>query len=99
MGLIPLLIFGTGGHAREILGLGQAVNARLPTYQLMGWLDDRTDLRGNAPLDFPMLGKLEDVHAQFTQDAQLVIAIGNGGARKRIAKRLDDLGIRPATLV
>jgi len=97
--VIPLTIFGAGGHAREILALVQSINERSATYQLLGWLDDRSDLRGESPLNVPMLGKLEDIHHTFKPNVQVVIAIGSSSARKRIAKRLKKLSIQPATLV
>jgi len=97
--LIPLLIFGTGGHAREMLALVDAINHLSPRYDLLGWVDDRTDLRDETPLNLPLLGKLEDVYPSFSGDVQVVVAIGSSGARKRVATRIDRLGIDAAVLV
>ncbi|MBX6387919.1 MAG: UDP-glucose 4-epimerase [Frankia sp.] len=96
MSLRQLVIVGTGGHARALLDVVEAVNA----YRLLGFLIDdhgeHGDLellarRGAAPL-----GGLELL---ATLDADYLIGTASPRDRARIDRYASALGRRPATVV
>ncbi|WP_422925463.1 acetyltransferase [Singulisphaera sp. PoT] len=54
-----LVILGTGGRAYEILDIIEAINAREPSWKVLGFLDD-AKARGSRHLGFEVLGSLGD---------------------------------------
>lgn len=98
-GATPLLLYGSGGHGREMLALIEAINSAQPTHTVVGWLDDRSNSRGEDLLGLPRLGALEELTSELRATARVVIAIGSSVARRRIAKRLAELGIEAETLI
>jgi sugar O-acyltransferase (sialic acid O-acetyltransferase NeuD family) len=95
-----LLVVGAGGFARETAEAVRALNARRPTWSLLGFLDDNPDLHGTAIGDASILGPVELAH-DFP-DAAVVIATGrpdNYFSRRSIAGRLDLDDERYATIV
>ena len=95
--MTPLVIIGTGGHGREAMDIVEAINARQPTFDVLGFVDDRDDndslvqARGSR-----IIGRIEDLR---TVGAAYVIGIGSGEVRKRIDEQLTQWGLEPATLV
>lgn len=96
-----LLIFGAGGHAREVAQLVADINqSQLPHYKLLGFLADAgANTRNPTHLPAPFLG--DATWLQEHPGVQVVIAIGESSARRNVAQRL--LRIQPylhfATLI
>jgi len=91
-----LLIIGAGGFGRETAELARL----LPTWELMGFLDDDLRLAGAVVADLPVLGPVE--LARDLPDIALVITAGHPGnyfQRKRIVIRLGLADERYATLI
>jgi sugar O-acyltransferase (sialic acid O-acetyltransferase NeuD family) len=93
----PLVIVGAGGFGRELLELVRDINARKPTFEFLGFLDDgvtRADLleRLRAPLLGPS-SRLAETGADY------VIGIGAPEPRRRIFEMARSRGCRAATLV
>jgi len=89
-----LVIFGTGGHAREVAQLVADINQVQPgCWNLLGFVaDPQATPQIPKPLPAPLLG---DAHWLAQHPAvQLVIAVGNPTARRDIAQRL--LQVQPA---
>lgn len=86
----PLLIVGTGGHARECVEAARAAGR-----QVTGLLDENRERWGSTVLDFPVLHGPPGDHR--TADAEWLIAVGDNAARARLADALS--GCRFATLV
>jgi sugar O-acyltransferase (sialic acid O-acetyltransferase NeuD family) len=55
----PLIILGTGGSAHDALDVVEAINARTPTWQVAGFLDD-VRVVGSSHLGLEVLGPLAD---------------------------------------
>jgi len=77
---IDLVIFGTGGHAREMHDLVMAVNQQKPIFNFLGFLDQSVNPivhRAN-----PVLGD----HTWLCDNpaVRVVIAIGNSASRRRV---------------
>lgn len=97
----PLVLFGAGGHAREIAQVVQDINALAPRWRLLGALVDPHFLAapdaGKSLL--PVLGDADWLVGH--RDTAVVVAVGSSVERARIAQRLrsqfDALGF--ATLI
>ena len=108
--MTPLVIIGTGGHGREALDIVEAINARSPTFEFLGFVDEQ---RGNellvAARGARIIGSLESLRERTLDirhvigigsgDIRYVIGIGSGDIRRRIDQQLSDHGFEPATLV
>jgi sugar O-acyltransferase (sialic acid O-acetyltransferase NeuD family) len=96
--VIPLYVYGSGGHAREILELVRCLNDVHPEYEMIGWIDDHpscvgTELKGVSIVDWATALRT------MPAGAHVVVAIGAPAIRRRIALRLDAEGIPSPVLV
>jgi sugar O-acyltransferase (sialic acid O-acetyltransferase NeuD family) len=95
-----LLLVGAGGFARETAEAVRAVNAVDPTWNLLGFLDDRPRLHGTVVTGTRVAGPVD--LALERPDALLAICTGrpdNYESRRRIAERLALPDERYATIV
>lgn len=96
-----LIIFGTGGHAREVAQLVFDINQAEPDrWSLLGFVvDPQATSRHPKPLPAPLLGDAQCL-ARYP-NAQVIVAVGNPAARHGIANRLRQAqaDLRFATLV
>ncbi|WP_448071221.1 NeuD/PglB/VioB family sugar acetyltransferase [Georgenia yuyongxinii] len=83
----PLVLVAAGGLAREVLAVVRGAAA----HEVIGVVDDDTELHGRDVDGVPVLGGLEV--AAIHPTAELVICAGKGSARARIARRLARLGV------
>ncbi|NMR21436.1 NeuD/PglB/VioB family sugar acetyltransferase [Cellulomonas fimi] len=91
-----LLLVAASGLAREVLALVRAGGA----HEVTGFLDDDVTRRGTSVDGVPVLGGLEEV--KHHPDAAVLLCVGRGAGRERLAARLADLGVdedRYATVV
>jgi sugar O-acyltransferase (sialic acid O-acetyltransferase NeuD family) len=94
-GRTPLLIMGAGGLGRELYGWIAGAGTDL---QPIGFCDDTPGVElGRFGIDLPV-GPPEEIIPRFP-GAKFLIAIGAGTAREKLASRLINLGIEPATFV
>jgi sugar O-acyltransferase (sialic acid O-acetyltransferase NeuD family) len=80
----PLVLFGSGGHASDVLACVEAINARASTFDVLGWLDDDASAAGERLV-------ARGVHriAAVPEGAGVAIGIGYPEPRARVADRLD----------
>ncbi len=90
-----LIIVGAGSLGREIAWLVERVNAAVPTWELLGFLDDNPALRGQSISGYPVLGTA--ANAIDYPDAYFVCAIAAAKIRKQVIERLGDVHF--ATLI
>lgn len=92
-----LLILGAGGHGRVVLDiLLQAAGGRV-----VGFLDNNADIHGRRVDGFPVLGAIDDLPdlaAEHAIDA-VVVAIGDNGVRRGLARQVEAAGIALASAV
>ena len=89
----PLIIYGAGGHAREVAELVVDVNAEQPRWELLGFLSDEPSGRGTALNGLPVLGGREWLD-RAPADLNVIIGIGSSPARRSIAEMLRSRGLR-----
>ncbi|MGE4426853.1 MAG: NeuD/PglB/VioB family sugar acetyltransferase [Solirubrobacteraceae bacterium] len=86
-----LVIFGTGGSAREVCQAIEDVNAAGPTWRIVGFLDGDASRHGSELRDLPVLGGAG--WAAEHPDTTVVVAIGGPAGRRAVVGELADLGV------
>lgn len=87
-----LVIFGSGGFAREVRQVVEDINARESTIELLGFLDSDAGKAGTLIHGLPVLGPVSWLDQPGNADVHLVIAIGNTAAKRRVARDLVQRG-------
>ncbi|HUP75135.1 MAG TPA: acetyltransferase [Acidimicrobiales bacterium] len=97
--MTPLVIIGSGGHGRETLDIVEAIHARSPSFEFIGFIDERRD---NEPLVVArgarIIGSLTTMRER-DRNTRYVIGIGSGDTRRAIDRQLTEWGFEPAVLV
>lgn len=96
----PLVLVGAGGFARETAEAVRAINEDRRRYDLLGFLDDNTDLAGETYDGVEVIGTTGDLSAMA--GVQVVVCTGHPGnytSRRRIVERIGLDASRFATLV
>ena len=95
-----IVIFGAGGHGREVLQLLRDINAAspdAPPWHVAGFIADAGMQSALTIHDLPMLGGLEWLTAN--DDVDIVVAIGAPRARRAVVQRIEQsCGARFASL-
>ncbi len=84
-----LLLVGASGLAREV----QAAVRAAGSHRVVGVLDDDAARHGSDLAGVPVLGDV--LAAMDHPDAQLVLCVGHGSARRDIVERLAAVGVTP----
>ena len=95
----PLVILGIGGNAYDVLDVVEAINARRPTWRVVGFLDDARE-PGSRHLGLEVVGPLAS--ARWVGGCAFLNAIGSDRSFRRRPELLAATGLRPeqfATLV
>jgi sugar O-acyltransferase (sialic acid O-acetyltransferase NeuD family) len=91
-----LVIFGTGGHAREVADAVLAARSNGAGWNLIGFLDQAKNIQ--SVCGYPVLGN-ESWLDRFSK-VSVVVGIGNPRSRKKVVQRLQSMGYnRFATVV
>lgn len=89
-----LVIFGSGGLAREVLWVARDVNRVRPTFEILGFIEDNPDMKGRVLSDLPVLGGFEWIQEHLSPELRGICGIGNTIVRNQIAHRGKKLGLR-----
>lgn len=81
-----IVIFGSGGWAREVLGILEMINQQNPSWSILGFLDDDPKKHGSFIAGQQVLGGSDWLADQAKMN--VVIGVGSSLARKRIAEHL-----------
>ena len=82
----PIVIFGAGGHGREVLQIIHDINRVRPTWTCTGFIVDDEFLDQPIVHGLPILGNLDWLKAN--PDNYVVVAIGSSTARWQITQRI-----------
>jgi len=87
-----LVIWGSGGHAREINWLCEELDV-----QVVGFLDERPEVKGQLVDGVPILGTLVDIE-RLKAEVELVCAgVGDTSLKKRFTRETIRSGFRIAS--
>ncbi len=90
---LAVLVVGAGGHAAEVCSYVADLRRESATVRLLGCVDDHKPIGRCGPVeiigDFSMLETL----VQTEPHLRCILAVGDNAARKRIADRVDALGM------
>ncbi|RJF68974.1 acetyltransferase [Deinococcus cavernae] len=82
-----LVIFGTGGHAREIHATVEALDDMAPgEYEFLGWLDGNEQKHGASIRGLPVLGGVEWLADH--PEVEVMVGIGAPAVRRRVIQQI-----------
>jgi sugar O-acyltransferase (sialic acid O-acetyltransferase NeuD family) len=95
----PLILLGYGGNVVDIIDMvddmNDAKDAADPTYEVLGFLDNRDELQGKEFFGFSMLGKFADA-GRFVQrypEVRFTTWIGRADTYLRRPRMIQSLGV------
>ena len=95
--LKPLVIVGAGSHGLELWDIVKDINQAKPTFNVIGFVDDGSGNQEKlVARGVPLLGPIE---ALGNLDAAYVLGIGNPATRASVGKRVEEFGLKAATLI
>lgn len=83
-----LVLFGGGGHARDVLQVVRDINAESRAWNLLGFLDGNPDLAGKAIHEYEVLGGPDWLGSR--PEVSVCIAIGESRIRRKVACELEN---------
>lgn len=92
-----IAILGTGGFARELATLVQNINAVIPTFDLIGFVDGSLS-KGTLINGYPVIGNDEEIN-KTTEELGLVLAFGDPKLKKKVKDKFTNPLIFFPTLV
>jgi sugar O-acyltransferase (sialic acid O-acetyltransferase NeuD family) len=98
MTLRPIVIYGGGGFAREVLTLIEDINAARPTWEVAGFLDDDEARRGQRLCGLPILGGRAWLEEASPRPA-VVLGVGSPVVKRAMHRGLTALGVDFPALV
>lgn len=81
----PIAILGSGGFAREVVTIIHAINAKSPTYDLMGYIDNRLP-KGTLINGLPIIGSDDEINKTSTP-ISIVTAFGEPDLKEKVYRK------------
>lgn len=94
-----IVIFGAGGSAREVLWAIRDCNQDKYKWDILGFIDDNTELHGQTLCELPILGGFDWVQKNISHELCGICGIGNPHIRKLIHERYSAIGLDFATII
>jgi sugar O-acyltransferase (sialic acid O-acetyltransferase NeuD family) len=88
-----IIIIGAGTGALEVQGIIDDINLIIPSYEVLGVLDDNADCHGGDINGMPVLGDLKE--AEKFQDVRFIFAIGSLKTQHIRMKIMSRLNLSP----
>ena len=87
-----IIIIGAGGVGREVAFIIEEINKEMPTWNILGFIDDNKEIHGNVINGYFVLGDLNylDNYHEKEEKPQVVIAIANYNIKKNIVLKLNN---------
>lgn len=83
-----IAIYGAGGLGREVACLIDRINKEVPTWNLIGFFDDKPHLKGRMISHYaPCLGGIDELNA-YPSDICVILPIGNPSDVKNIVEKI-----------
>ena len=84
-----ILIIGAGGIGRETAWIIEEINEVKPTWNLLGYIDENSEMHGKELNGYKVLGGLE-VLEKLEEKPYVVVAIANCSVKKSIVTKLGE---------
>ena len=84
MAVQPIVIYGAGGFAREVLALLEDINRERARWEVLGFLDDNPASAGKVLNGYPILGGL-DWLGSANPLPHIALGIGNPATKRKLA--------------
>lgn len=95
-----LVLIGAGGFGREVASIVEAINRSIPTYELLGFLDDGEQYRSGDMINgYPWLGTKEWAKTNNDDSIYYTCTVGNSCIRATIQKELSGNGKKFETII
>lgn len=87
-----VIIIGAGGHGRVVLD----ILLQEGRHQIAGFLDSNDAIHGRRIDGIPVVGHIDDLERLIPENRieGVVVAIGDNGARRGVARQVDQLGLQ-----
>lgn len=83
-----IVIIGAGGIGREVAWIIEEINAVNPTWNILGFVDDNSEMLGKELNGYRVLGGL-DILDKLESKPEVIVAIANCRVKKDIVSRLN----------
>lgn len=93
-----IIIYGGGGLGKEVACTIKRINDKVPTWNLIGFVDDSIAIGTHISHFGEVLGNIEYLNS-YTHKINVVIAIGNGNISKKIVSQIFNPNIEFPNLV
>ncbi len=93
-----IIIYGSGGLAKEAVELIEDINKVEPTWKIKGYIDDTKSESDEYVGDYKILGP-QEVLKNVSDSTYIVIAISDPSAKKQIYKSIQKYNLKYATLI
>jgi sugar O-acyltransferase (sialic acid O-acetyltransferase NeuD family) len=95
-----LVLFGSGGFAREVHQLVEDINAISPSIHVLGFLDEARKNHGQKIHGLEVLGGVEWLLTSDATDVFVVVCIGNTASKKKVISAIKkETGARFLSLI
>jgi sugar O-acyltransferase (sialic acid O-acetyltransferase NeuD family) len=91
--MLDAVIFGAGGHGREVLDSCIAAEAAGATdLHVIGFIDDDASSHGSIVSDHPVFGGIDWLRANAGSDVRVLVGVGSPVVHRQIVLRVADMG-------
>ena len=94
----PVVVYGAGGHGREIVQLIEDINAHRARWDVLGFIDDDPSTHGREINGFPVLGGLDWLNTQGSS-VRIALGVGSPISKRHIVARVGSDAQRFITIV
>lgn len=94
-----LVILGAGGLARELADAVAYINKNTKTFEVLGYLDDEEELTGQKRLQLPVLGTVDWLAENKSDDLYAIAGVGDVYSREKLSRAAQKHSVRLATII
>lgn len=84
-----IVIIGAGGIGREVAWIIEEINEVNPTWNILGFVDENSEIWGKELNGYKVLGGL-DILDKLESKPEVIVAIANCGVKKDIVAKLNN---------
>ena len=87
-----IIIIGAGGVGREVAFTIEEINKKMPTWNILGFVDDNKEIHGKVINGYSVLGDLSylDNYDDKEEKPKVIIAIANYNIKKNIVIKINN---------